>query len=109
MNIDEKNKVIVMLTQAMLGVISENFRMVAIDLESPVWKITFCLATESEIDREEIEDVISNFEVCMMDVDIECAGFTSEVLVIPQNTSLPEIRGLRVFQKREPSLSANKD
>lgn len=34
MNTHETNKVIAMLTQAMLGAISENFRMVAIDLES---------------------------------------------------------------------------
>ena len=108
-NTHKTNKIITILTQAMLGAISENFRMVAIDLESPIWKISFFLAAESEIDREEIEDIISNFEVCMMDVNIECSGFVAEIFVVPTNISLPKIKELRVFQKREANSSLNQD
>lgn len=101
MGIDDQNMVLAMLTQAMLGAISSNFRMVAIDLDRPVWLISFVLGKDSAIDREEIEEIISTFEVGMMDVDIPCAGFKAEVLVIPATQPLPETPGVKVFLKRE--------
>jgi hypothetical protein len=93
--------VLALLTQAMLGAISSNFRMVVIDLDRPVWPISFFLEKDSAIDREEIEEIISTFEVGMMDVDIPCAGFKADVLVIPVTQPLPEAPGVRVFLKRE--------
>lgn len=90
-----------MLNQAMLGAISSNFRMVVIDLDRPVWPISFFLEKDSAIDREEIEEIISTFEVGMMDVEIPCAGFKAEVFVIPTAHPLPEVRGVKVFLRRE--------
>jgi hypothetical protein len=98
---EEKNTALVMLGQAMLGAISSNFRMVVIDLDRPVWLISFFLEKDSAIDREEIEEIISTFEVGMMDVDIPCAGFKAEVFVIPETQLLPETPGVKVFLKRE--------
>lgn len=90
-----------MLSQAMLGAISSNFRMVVIDLDCPVWPISFFLEKDSAIDREEIEEIISTFEVGMMDVEIPGAGFKAEVFVIPAAQSLPEVIGVKVFLRRE--------
>ncbi|MEQ6327011.1 hypothetical protein VLF92_01575 [Pseudomonas chengduensis] len=101
MKTEEKNTALVMLGQAMLGAISSNFRMVVIDLDHPVWLISFFLEKDSVIDREEIEEIISTFEVGMMDVDIPCAGFKAEVLVIPATQPLPHVPGVKVFLRRE--------
>ncbi|RIA31646.1 hypothetical protein DFO61_2371 [Ectopseudomonas oleovorans] len=101
MSIDDQNMVLALLTQAMLGAISSNFRMVVIDLDRPVWPISFFLEKDSAIDREEIEEITSTFEVGMMDVDIPCAGFKAEVFVIPVTQPLPEAPGMKVFLKRE--------
>lgn len=90
-----------MLAQAMLGAISSNFRMVVIDLELPVWPISFYLEKESDIDREEVEEIIGNFEVSMMDVDILCGGFNGEVFVVPAEQPLPNVPGVKVFLRRE--------
>ena len=100
-SIDDQNMVLAILTQAMLGAISSNVRMVVIDLDHPVWLISFFLEKDSAIDREEIEEIISTFEVGMMDVDIPCAGFKAEVLVLPATQPLPEVPGVKVFLRRE--------
>ena len=65
MTLDEKNKITVMLMQALQGAISANFRMVAISLENPIWKLQFVLAEENAIDREEIEDIITEFDALL--------------------------------------------
>ena len=101
MTLNEKNKIIAMLTQSMLGAISNNFRLIAVDLEHSLLKIHFILSEDSDVDREEIEDVMSNFEVCMMDVDISCAGLASQISIISNNHPLPEIECVRVFQRRD--------
>lgn len=101
MTLNEKNQIIAMLTQSMLGTISDNFRLIAVDLEQPVLKIHFILSEDLGVDREEIEDIMSNFEVCMMDVDINCAGFASQISIIPNTLPLPEIECTRVFQRRD--------
>lgn len=101
MNIQEKNTVVVMLVQALVGAISSNFRMILIDLEQPEWVIDFILAVESEVDREEIEDIITSFDVYMMDVDIPRAGLTWNVSVIPSHQRLPAVDGRCVFRRRE--------
>lgn len=100
-SIDDQNMVLVMLTQAMLGAISSNFRMLVIDLDRPVWPISFFLEKDSVIDREEIEEIISTFEVGMMDVDIPCTGFKAEVFVIPATQPLPKTPGVKVFLRGE--------
>lgn len=50
------------LTQALLGAISPNFRMVSISSEVPGYKIRIVIAKESDEDREEIADVETEFE-----------------------------------------------
>lgn len=100
-SIDDQNMVLTMLTQAMLGAISSNFRMVVIDMDRPVWLISFVLEKDSAIDQEEIEEIMSTFEVGMMDVDIPCSGFKAEVLAIPVTQPLPESPGVKVFLRRE--------
>lgn len=101
MTIDENNQIIVMLMQAMLGAISENFRMVAINTDHAEIKISFFLAKDKDVDREEIEDIISSFEVSMMDVDIDYTGLGFSVFIVPEDRRLPEISGFRVFQRKE--------
>ncbi|MCV2884712.1 hypothetical protein OE749_08390 [Aestuariibacter sp. AA17] len=53
----------VLLTQALLGVISPNFRMVSIRLEKEMWIVTIVLEEEDAQDLEEIEDLEVEYEV----------------------------------------------
>lgn len=76
-----------MLTQAMLGVISPNFRMVRIEVVKEVVKVHVILECDSEDDQEELEDCKSefealqsgpinyDFEVTVCDGDIEWPGY----------------------------------
>ena len=96
-----RNSVLVILTQAMLGTVSSNLRMVSIALDQPLWPISFFLEEESAADREAIEEIIATFDVGMMDIDIACSGFEAEIFVIPANQRLPEIPGVKIFLRRE--------
>jgi hypothetical protein len=98
MTLDEKNKITVMLMQALLGAISANFRMVAISLENPVWKLQFVLEEENEIDREEIEDIAAEFgallETGAVKYDVETLISKDKVLEAEPATRI-------VFRRRE--------
>jgi hypothetical protein len=69
MNINEKNMAVVMLNQALLGAISPNFRMVTILFSEVKWTVFFCLEKDNLKDREEIEDIIGDFDGFLLDID----------------------------------------
>ncbi|MBT9096723.1 hypothetical protein [Methylovulum psychrotolerans] len=97
MTLDEKNKITVMLMQALQGAISANFRMVAISLENPIWKLQFVLAEENAIDREEIEDIITEFDALLgrfVKYDVETLISNDKILATEPTTRI-------VFLRRE--------
>lgn len=89
MNINEKNMASIMLMQALLGVISPNFRMVAISFFGIEWKVGFWLEKEDEIDREEIEDAIGEFDGLVLGME----GPPSKINVVTEicEGSLPRL------------------
>ncbi|MBD9359690.1 hypothetical protein [Methylomonas fluvii] len=105
MTLDEENKIVVMLVQALLGSVSPNFRMVSISFKNPVWKLQFVLEDDNEIDREEIEDIITDFDVFLMDIYPEAkAGavkFEAETTISKEDNLQIEPGTRKVYRRRE--------
>jgi hypothetical protein len=101
MTLDEKNKITVMLIQALQGAISPNFRMVTISFENPVWKLQFVLEEENEIDREEIEDIDAEFSILLetgsIKYDVETVISKDKILSTEPGTRI-------VYRRREDCL-----
>lgn len=57
-----------MLTQAMLGAISPNFRLVELVFEHDTWVVRVTLREESEADRKEQDDTCYQFSNYFADV-----------------------------------------
>lgn len=68
MNLIVRNKIIIALVQALLGAISPNFRAVLIDFSQGV-DVRFFLVEDLAEDREEIDDVITEFDSLVMGVE----------------------------------------
>lgn len=66
--LSEQNMVEVMLVQALCGAITPNFRRITLLPQRPEVRVEFVLEVESAEDREEIEDIITDFDVYLMDV-----------------------------------------
>ncbi|MCP4548387.1 MAG: hypothetical protein GY835_18150 [bacterium] len=92
------NRHVLMLSQALLGAISPNFRMVALGNEDKRWKLTFFLERESKEDRIEIEDVAAEFEA-LQETRIE---YNIEVLITQDPIVSPTPPTRVVFRRREP-------
>lgn len=61
-SIETWNTQIVILTQAMLGAISPNFRMITIEYKESGFVLKFFLEFENSEDSEEIDDIGFEFE-----------------------------------------------
>jgi hypothetical protein len=88
------------LMQSLLGVISPNFRMVYIAEFEKRIMIKIILETESSIDREEIDDLVAEFEAlqsCQIDFEIDVEVTSAELL-------WPNGLNIVVFRRRENSL-----
>lgn len=81
LDLNEKNKITVMLVQALWGAISPNFRMVAISLTEPKWRLCFVLENECSSDREEIEDVAGEFDALLLNLNTGVHNFEVDVTV----------------------------
>ncbi len=61
--LQQENASVLMLVQAMLGAISPNFRAVSLQIETGgVVHLYFILENENADDREEIDDLVCEFE-----------------------------------------------
>ncbi|MCP8466227.1 hypothetical protein NK553_19925 [Pseudomonas sp. ZM23] len=78
MDINIRNAVIVALTQALLGSISNNFRAILIRTAKDL-HIEFYIYQKLEEDMEEIEDIITEFDSLVM--GIEAVAISYEVRV----------------------------
>ena len=58
-SVSQWNEVTVFVTQALLGLISPNFRRVALVYENNTWTIEIVLEHESRFDTEQIADYLS--------------------------------------------------
>ncbi|MDO5657557.1 MAG: hypothetical protein Q4G36_04470 [Paracoccus sp. (in: a-proteobacteria)] len=66
--IDDWNCYTLMLVQALLGVISGNFRMVTLEFAGDRWIATAMLFEESQTDRDKFLDAIDEFSIFVEDV-----------------------------------------
>lgn len=86
-----------MLMQAMLGVISPNFRMVSISLIDQKIEVTVVLEHESDEDREELEDCESEFEA-LQSVQID---YEFKVVVSEDNIEWPGDTAIVIYRRKE--------
>ena len=103
--IDDRNKISVMLMQALWGAISPNFRMVALYPNEPTWKLLFVLEQDSTTDREEIEDVTAEFDALLLDLDTLEIKFEVDILISAEMLSWPESPSFVVFRRREEPVT----
>ena len=61
-SLERENRWVLDLVQAMVGAVSSNFRRVGIQLDNEAIRIQFILERDSAEDREEIEDILFEFE-----------------------------------------------
>lgn len=105
LDLNDKNKVTVMLVQALLGAISPNFRLVAIELTEPSWQLLFVLEKEDNHDREEIEDVVGEFDGLLLGLsNVGTHNFLVNILVSDKELPVLNPSSWRVaFRRREIS------
>lgn len=91
------NYQVLMLVQALIGSISENFRMVAILWVEREWVIQFYLESKSEEDIDEIEEIVCQY-TAYQDSELKC-----RYEVIVGSKTLPNISpaGRAVYRRRE--------
>ncbi|MCY1535723.1 hypothetical protein D9M68_711390 [compost metagenome] len=67
MNLNVRNAITVALVQALLGAISQNFRGVLLTFSEEL-HVRFYLEVESDVDSEEIDDVVTEFDGLLMGI-----------------------------------------
>ncbi len=85
------------LMQALLGVISANFRMIYLQQESGKVIVTIILESENENDFEEIEDLKSEFEA----LQESPVDYDFVVKVADTDLSWPDDNTVVIFKRRE--------
>ena len=102
LDLNDQNKITVMLMQALGGAVSQNFRMVAIGFTDPVLQLLFVLADESAEDREEIEDVAGEFDSLLLGIKSEVLKFDVTIIVNTEPLKILDPSLWRtVFRRRE--------
>ena len=96
-NLDEWNRQYIAFAQALLGVISQNFRMVWLDYGDESWLMHFVLESDDKIDREEIDEAVTQFEA-LQDRAIACKA---DVVVDPGSLDWPSPPARVIFCRRE--------
>jgi hypothetical protein len=87
------------LTQALLGVISQNFRLVSVTREGKRITVRILLAIKCGEDIEEIDDLKTEFEAYFpgpIEIDVEVHVSKEPIILDPPNEST-----IVVFRRRE--------
>ena len=102
LSLENKNAFTVMLMQATHGAISSNFRTVAASFASSTWEILFILETESEQDREEIQDIVDEFDGLICGYAPVNVQLTTTVLVSAEPLPVLDLsKWQQIFRRRE--------
>lgn len=91
------NRMSMALVQAMVGAISGNFRQVTLSRTGDRWRLGFVLAEDSEEDREEIDDIGTEFEA-LQDGAVD---YELSVVVSRDDLGFPDPPGRVLFRRRE--------
>lgn len=100
LSLDEKNKCHVMFSQALLGAITPNFRMIAIDFQLEAWKILFVLEKEDAFDLEEIEDILCQFDALCLG-NVENVPFQPKTIITTEFIACEQSDTVRIIYKRK--------
>lgn len=101
------NWAVLMLTQALIGVISPNFRMVELAFEGGQWVVRVTLAEDDRSDREEVADACDQMSFYLEDVrdrltDVAHAKVVTDVIVSKHAICMSPVSEPRVvFRMRE--------
>ena len=87
----------VALSQAILGVISSNVRMVWLNHQEDEWVIHFVLERDDALDREDIDDAVTQFEA-LQDRAIGCRA---EVTIESRDLNWPIPPARVVFRRKD--------
>jgi len=96
-NNDLVNNMVLSLVQALCGAISPNFRMVTLCLDGETWLITFFIEFDNADDREEIVDVVAEFEA----LQSAMIRLNFSVIVSTEDLIWPEFPARVVFRRKE--------
>ena len=109
--LSEWNWHVLMLNQALIGSVSNNFRMVVLKWEDDFWLVEFFIFEESTEDREEISEIIDSMSVYVMDlievlsdrcrVEIRFDVTVTDSEVLANDDSLSRV----VFKRKEQTTS----
>jgi hypothetical protein len=97
MNKHEENTQVLNLVQAMLGSITPNFRVVSLECNPNAVRLYFLLEHESSEDREEIDEIIFEFEA------LQSSRIDVELVVCVDTRALDELEilGRMVYARKE--------
>ena len=96
-----------MLVQAMIGSVSPNFRMIELAFENGKWVIRVTLASESQADREEVDEICDEMSVFLDGVrgrisDAAYSEITADIVVSQAVIYIkPQQETRLVFRRRE--------
>jgi len=85
----------------MLGAVSPNFRLIALSASGDVWRLQFVLEHESESDREEIQDIATEFEA----LHESPISYVIETSVNSGDLKWPAAPTRVVFRRKESALN----
>lgn len=107
LTLSDWNWAVLMLTQALIGAVSTNFRLVELAFEHETWVVRVTLREESKTDREEIDEICDDFSIYLEDVRDRIStqayvGIVSDV-VVSQNPIIlsPSVEARYIFRMRE--------
>lgn len=109
--LDEKRKtlenlVVLHLTQAMLGLVSENLRAVAVDAGPERAVVHFAFAEDRPEDREDVEDILADLDALLGNENLP-KGWTIEPAFYVGNADegWPGLMHRRVFETKSSRLA----
>ena len=90
-----ENRQVLNLVQALIGAVTPNFRGVTLECLTEKVMLHFVIDYESEADREEIDDVVFEFEA------LQSTNVQVEVVVVVSQEPIVELAGRRVYGRKE--------
>lgn len=109
--LEQWNWATLMATQALIGLVSPNFRMVTLHLADDVWKFVITLREEDRQDRIAAHEITEDFFLSLADIrdaigeDLYMFG-EAEIIVTQDEIPFPSQDDCRVlFRMREYPLS----
>lgn len=95
----QQNTAVAMLVHSLLGAITPNFRMVALNMKEEPWVVRIVLDREDADDRQEIDEVESEFLNQLF--SLENPGFSMQVTADHGDIVTPTYPWLVVFRRKE--------